>query len=234
VSITLTPEPKSTVRTPVSAHVEAPARIPETRQRPAQPAGPPALLLEHVGKTFTLGRKKKAVAAILDVSLRVERAEIYGVLGANGSGKSTLIRLVSTLLTLDTGRAEVFGHDVERDEMAVKRLINRVSVDAAFFKKLSPYENLAFAARLYGLHAGDARREAVRILARLGISEKRMGSPIEHAAEGRDRAGAADLADAPPARRADDRPRPALQARGPGLRGGPPGDARRHDPPHDA
>ncbi len=62
---------------------------------------------------------------------------------------------MSTLLTLDAGRVEVFGHDVEREEMAVKRLINRVSVDAAFFKKLSPYENLAFAARLYGLHASD-------------------------------------------------------------------------------
>ena len=76
--------------------------------------------------------------AINDVSMRIRRGEIYGVLGANGSGKSTLIRLVSTLLTLDTGKVEVFGHDIERDEMAVKRLINRVSVDAAFFKKLSP------------------------------------------------------------------------------------------------
>ncbi len=184
MSITLTPEPKSTVRTPVSAHVEAPARTTLAERRRTWPAGPPALLLENVGKVFLIGRKKTAVAAIRDVSLRVERAEIYGVLGANGSGKSTLIRLVSTLLTLDTGRVEVFGHDVERDEMAVKRLINRVSVDAAFFKKLSPYENLAFAARLYGLHAGDARREAIRILARLGISEKRMGSPIEQMSRG--------------------------------------------------
>ncbi len=184
MSITLTPEPKSTVRMPVSAHVEAPARIPAAAPIRTRVDGPPALLLEHVGKTFVIGRRKKAVAAISDVSMRVERAEIYGVLGANGSGKSTLIRLVSTLLTLDTGRAEIFGHDVERDEMAVKRLINRVSVDAAFFKKLSPYENVAFAARLYGLHAGDARREAVRILARLGISEKRMGSPIEQMSRG--------------------------------------------------
>ena len=184
MSITFTPEPKSTVRTPVLAQVEAQARIREGATLPVRPAGPPALLLEHVGKTFVIGRKKKAVAAISDVSMRIERAEIYGVLGANGSGKSTLIRLVSTLLTLDTGRAEVFGHDVERDEMAVKRLINRVSADAAFFKKLSPYENLAFAARLYGLHPGEARREAVQILARLGISEKRMGSPIEQMSRG--------------------------------------------------
>jgi ABC-2 type transport system ATP-binding protein len=68
--------------------------------------------------------------------------------------------------------------------MAVKRLINRVSVDAAFFKKLSPAENLSFAARLYGLDAGKARREAVRILARLGIGEKRMNRPLEQMSRG--------------------------------------------------
>jgi ABC-2 type transport system ATP-binding protein len=143
-----------------------------------------ALRLEHVSKRFEVGRKKKPVSAIEDVSLRVERGEIYGVIGSNGSGKSTLIRLVSTLLTLDSGRAEVFGLDVERDEMAVKRLINRVSVDAAFFKKLSPHENLAFAARLYGLDAGAAKAEAIRICGRLGIAEKRLGSPIEQMSRG--------------------------------------------------
>jgi ABC-2 type transport system ATP-binding protein len=181
----LTHEPNSAVREPVSAQVETPARLPAARRNGTEHrAGPPALLIEHVGKTFTVGRKKKPVAAISDVSLRVERGEIYGVLGANGSGKSTLIRLVSTLLTLDTGRAEIFGHDVERDEMAVKRLINRVSVDAAFFKKLSPFENLAFAARLYGLDAQAARRESITILARLGIAEKRLGSPIEQMSRG--------------------------------------------------
>ena len=116
--------------------------------------------------------------------IRIERGETYGILGANGGGKSTLIRLVSTLLTLDTGRVEVFGHDIERDEMAVKRLINRVSVDAAFFKKLSPYENLIYAARLYGLDAGQAKRDAVAILARLGISEKRLGRPLEQMSRG--------------------------------------------------
>jgi ABC-2 type transport system ATP-binding protein len=184
--VSILTEPKIALRKPVSARDETIAPVPVEIALPAatRPAGPPALYLEGVSKTFVVGRKKKPVVAIADVSLRVERGEIYGVLGANGSGKSTLIRLVSTLLTLDSGRAEIFGHDVERDEMAVKHLINRVSVDAAFFKKLSPYENLAFAARLYGLHAGDARAEAIRILARLGISEKRMGSPIEQMSRG--------------------------------------------------
>ena len=68
--------------------------------------------------------------------------------------------------------------------MAVKRLINRVSVDAAFFKKLSPMENLLFAARLYGLDGRTAKRDALAILARLGISEKRVGRPVEQMSRG--------------------------------------------------
>jgi ABC-2 type transport system ATP-binding protein len=158
------------------------------RQAP-QPAvtrsqAPTAVIVEHLTKRFVVGRKKKPVVAVNDVSLTIARGEIYGVLGANGSGKSTLIRLMSTLLTLDEGRVEVFGHDIVRDEMAVKRLINRVSVDAAFFKKLSPHENLTYAARLYGLDARGAKQDAIRILARLGIGEKRLGRPLEQMSRG--------------------------------------------------
>ena len=143
----------------------------------------PALLIERVSKSFVVGRGR-TVAAITDVSMRLERGDMHGILGANGSGKSTLIRLISGLLTLDSGRVEIFGLDIERDEMAVKRLINRVSVDAAFFKKLSPMENLLFAARLYGLDGKDARRHAIEILGRLGISEKRVGRPVEQMSRG--------------------------------------------------
>ena len=149
-----------------------------------EPSLPLAVLAEHVTKRFQVGRKKRPVVAVNDVSIQIERNEIYGILGANGSGKSTLIRLFSTLLTLDTGRVEIFGHDIERDEMAVKRLINRVSVDAAFFKKLSPFENLIYAARLYGMDARQARVEAIGILARLGISEKRLSRPLEQMSRG--------------------------------------------------
>ena len=161
-----------------------PAREPVRRVGPPPPGEQPALLIEHATKRFVVGRKKKSVVAVNDVSISIRRGEIYGILGANGSGKSTLIRLVSTLLTLEGGRVEVFGHDVVRDEMAVKRLINRVSVDAAFFKKLSPHENLAYAARLYGMDARKARLEAISILARLGIGAKRLGRPVEQMSRG--------------------------------------------------
>ena len=144
----------------------------------------PALLVDRVTKRFHVSRKKEPVVAIADVSLRLARGGTIGILGANGSGKSTLIRLVSGLLTLDEGRVEVFGHDLVREEMAVKRLINRVSVDAAFFKKLSPMENLLFAARLYGIDAKLARRNTVLITERLGIAEKRLGRPVEQMSRG--------------------------------------------------
>jgi ABC-2 type transport system ATP-binding protein len=144
----------------------------------------PALLVDGVTKRFQVGRKKRSMIAINNVTLRLERGDTVGILGANGSGKSTLIRLVSGLLTLDEGRVEVFGHDIAREEMTVKRLINRVSVDAAFFKKLSPMENLLFAARLYGLDAGLARIEAEAISTRLGIAAKRLSRPIEQMSRG--------------------------------------------------
>ena len=143
----------------------------------------PALLVDGVTKRFDVG-KGRSVLAIDNASLQLDRGGVIGILGANGSGKSTLIRLVSGLLTLDTGRVEVFGHDIGREEMAVKRLINRVSVDAAFFKKLSPMENLIFAARLYGLDAKLAKSNVIEILGRLGIARKRVDRPVEQMSRG--------------------------------------------------
>ena len=181
----MTTEPKTTP-TPAVEPKAAPAPASERQRRVGPPPADelPALFIDHATKRFVVGRRKKPVLAVNDVSISIRRGEIYGVLGANGSGKSTLIRLISTLLTIDKGRIEVFGHDVARDEMAVKHLINRVSVDAAFFKKLSPHENLAYAARLYGMDAKLARAEAIRILARLGIGEKRLGRPVEQMSRG--------------------------------------------------
>jgi ABC-2 type transport system ATP-binding protein len=184
VTATLQPEQTTRPEDDRSFRPVDPARDAVAGRVARVPAGPPALLVEHVTKRFQVERRKEPVVAIDDVSLRVDRGEIVGVLGANGSGKSTLIRLVSGLLTLDAGRVEVFGLDLARDELAVKRLINRVSVDAAFFKKLSPMENLLFAARLYGLDGREARRAALGILGRLGIAEKRVGRPVEQMSRG--------------------------------------------------
>jgi ABC-2 type transport system ATP-binding protein len=122
--------------------------------------------------------------AVDDVSFQIRHNEVFGVLGPNGSGKSTLIRLIATLLVPDGGHIRVFGHDARSDEMAIKRLINRVSVDAAFFKRLSPMENLVYAARLYGLDGGTARRQSKEILTRLGLKTKNFYEPLENLSRG--------------------------------------------------
>lgn len=154
----------------------------------------PALVINDVVKSFGGARRRwfrrdatpptPPVLAVDHISLNVARGEIFGLLGANGSGKSTLIRLISTLLIPDAGRIEVFGHDVQTDEKAVKRLINRVSVEASFFKKLSAAENLMYGARLYDLPVAEARPAAKRMLAQLGLSEKRFNEPLEHMSRG--------------------------------------------------
>ncbi len=122
--------------------------------------------------------------AVDDVSFQIRHNEVFGVLGPNGSGKSTLIRLIATLLIPDGGHIKVFGHDARNDEMAIKRLINRVSVDAAFFKRLSPMENLVYAARLYGLDGGTARQQSKEILTRLGLKPKNFYAPLENLSRG--------------------------------------------------
>jgi len=129
------------------------------------------------------GEDRRAVFSVNDVSLTVKKGEIFGVVGPNGSGKSTLVRLVATLLIPDAGEISIFGHSV-RQEAVVKHMINRVSVDAAFFKKLSPMENLLYGARLYGLGGRQAKKRIVQILKRLGIEERYFGQPMEKMSRG--------------------------------------------------
>ena len=128
--------------------------------------------------------RKVWVDAVKDVSFQVKKGEIFGILGPNGSGKSTLIRLIATLLTPDSGTVTVFGQDVVSDRLAVRRCINRVSVEAAFFKRLSALENLEYAARLYGLDAREGKRRAGDILERLGFLHKKMNVPLENLSRG--------------------------------------------------
>jgi ABC-2 type transport system ATP-binding protein len=127
---------------------------------------------------------KPAVVALDRVSFTVEVGEIFGILGPNGSGKSTLIRLIATLLLPDEGTIQVFGLDVVRRPMEVQRLINRVSVEASFFKKLSPMENLLYGARLYGLDGKETRQRVVEILTRLGLEKRTIFQPMEEMSRG--------------------------------------------------
>jgi ABC-2 type transport system ATP-binding protein len=131
-----------------------------------------------------LRRKRRRVPALEGVSFTIERGECMAILGQTGSGKSTLVRLLSTLLLNDGGSAAIFGHDVFKEQRVVQRLVNRVSVEASFFKKMSSEENLAYAARFYGMAPSETKDEIVRILERVGFPTDRKHEGMEHLSRG--------------------------------------------------
>jgi ABC-2 type transport system ATP-binding protein len=133
-------------------------------------------------KRGRFGRKTRI--ALDGVSFTIRKGETVAILGQNGSGKSTLVRLLSTLLLPDGGNARIFGHDVVGEARAVRRLVNRVSVEASFFKKMSSSENLSYAARYYGMAASQTRDKIPEILDRVGFPIDRRGESMENLSRG--------------------------------------------------
>ena len=128
--------------------------------------------------------KGKMFTAVDNVSFEVKEKEIFGILGPNGCGKSTLIRMLSTLVTPDKGKATVFGKDTVKDAAEVKTMINRVSVDASFFKRLSAYENLMYAGRIYGLDGDYIDTKSQEILKGIGFNLKKYKESIQNFSRG--------------------------------------------------
>lgn len=157
---------------------------------PEIPAGVPALEVHDLTKRFRKHERKRRfgprlMSTALDrVSFTVARGECIAILGQNGSGKSTLIRLLSTLLLHDGGSARIFGHDVFEDPRSIRRMVNRVSVEASFFKKMSARENLSYAARFYGITAQRSRTMIPEILGRVGFPADRANESMEHLSRG--------------------------------------------------
>ena len=129
------------------------------------------------------GRRRR-VPALHGLTFEMRRGECVAILGQNGSGKSTLVRLLSTLLLHDGGSAHVFGVDVFAKPRAVQRMVNRVSVEASFFKRMSPMENLSYSARFYGMGPRETRARIPEILALVGFPPERGHEPMEDLSRG--------------------------------------------------
>jgi ABC-2 type transport system ATP-binding protein len=149
----------------------------------------PAIRVRDLRKRFRKRRRLRKSAAANEwalggVSFDVAPGETYGLLGPNGSGKSTLIRILSTLLIADGGEVWILGHRLPEQQTRVRQVIGRVSVDAAFYKKLSARENLLYTALLYGLKPSVAEPRAMDALERLGMEERTFTVPLEEMSRG--------------------------------------------------
>ena len=130
------------------------------------------------------GGSELVSVAVDHVSFEVEQGEIFGVLGSNGSGKSTLTRLIATLLIPDKGDIQVFGCDVVKQPFEVQKMINRVPVEASFFKKLSPMENLLYGAYFSGMSGRETRFRAEEILLGLGLKKHAINKTMDEMSRG--------------------------------------------------
>src|SRR3954467_12954161 len=112
----------------------------------------PAVFAEAMLKTFGDQR------AVDHIDLEVRRGEVFGVLGPNGAGKTTMLKMLATLLTIDGGQAEIFGHEVRPEPHVVRQLLGVTGQYASVDENLTATENLMLFARLQGVSKPVARR----------------------------------------------------------------------------
>ncbi|HEV2781814.1 MAG TPA: ATP-binding cassette domain-containing protein [Actinophytocola sp.] len=124
-----------------------------------------AVRAEGLVKTFGSTR------ALDGVDLEIRTGTVLGLLGPNGAGKTTTVRILTTLLKPDSGRAWVAGHDVLTEPQAVRRSIGLSGQYAAVDENLTGYENLWMVARLYGMSRSDASARARQLLSRFRLEE---------------------------------------------------------------
>ncbi len=127
--------------------------------------GQPAILVEGLTKSFG------EVRALRGIDLAVPRGTVLGVLGPNGAGKTTAVRILTTLLLPDSGRALVEGRDVVREAAAVRRSIGLAGQSAAIQEELTGRENLEIIGRLYHLPRPRTRTRATELLEQFGLSD---------------------------------------------------------------
>ncbi len=128
-----------------------------------------AVLAEGLVKHYT-GREG-TVEAVRGVDLAVETGEIFAFLGPNGAGKSTMVRMLTTLLSITSGRAEVAGVDVVRDPDSARRRIGVALQEAGLDPRQTGRELLNLHGRLFGLSADRARERAQELLELVELEE---------------------------------------------------------------
>ena len=132
----------------------------------------PAVNVINLSRTFQ-PRRRPPVRALDNVSLTVLDGEVLGLLGPNGAGKTTLVKILTTVLLPSSGRAEIFGHDVVRDEKAVRSMVGVVfGGELGLYMRLTARQNMEYWASLYRVPGPQIRPRSEALLERVGLAQK--------------------------------------------------------------
>lgn len=117
------------------------------------------------------------VRALDGVSFEVNRDSVFAILGPNGAGKTTLLRILTTMMRPDAGTAWIEGHEIGREEIAIRRLIGIVAQDNHFDKYLTAWQNLRLHADMHGMGRQEGDRRITELLEQVNLYDRRKDYP---------------------------------------------------------
>ncbi len=129
-----------------------------------------------VVQAFGIGKDYGKLRAVDAVDISVGNGDFFGFLGPNGAGKTTMIHMLTTLVSPTRGRAEVAGHDVVAEPLAVRKNFGLVFQETTLDGELSAEENLQLAGKLYGLGRAELKARIAEVLELFELTERRHDS----------------------------------------------------------
>ena len=141
----------------------------------------PIIELKNLSKTFGAGDNQ--VSALKDVSISVEKGEIFGIIGLSGAGKSTLVRCINLLERPDEGKILFHGNDLmamtEKELRAQRRKISMIFQSFNLLDQRTALENICFPLELVGTPKKEARKRAAALLETVGLPDKAGAYPVQ-------------------------------------------------------
>ena len=123
-------------------------------------------------QTFSLSRKFGDLIAVNNIDLSIKEGELFSLLGPNGAGKTTAIKMLCCLLRPSSGTATIMGHDVQKDPIAVKQVIDVSPQETAIAEHLNAWENLSLMGGICGLEKEEVKKRSEELLEMMGLTKR--------------------------------------------------------------
>jgi ABC-2 type transport system ATP-binding protein len=129
--------------------------------------------IEVMGLTKRYGTPQGGILAVDHVNFRVRQGEVFGFLGPNGAGKTTTVRMLTGVIDPTSGTATVRGHDIRRESLAAREHLGIVPEQANVYLDLTVWQNVMLMGQLHGVARSERTHEGRRLLALLGLDDRR-------------------------------------------------------------